>query len=56
MSWCNRGFTFQHTVVTLTFKIFSGLYLMNHKVYEVDTWYGHWLGGVGLQDHDVILI
>ena len=31
-------------VVTLTFKILSGLYLRNCKVQEVEIWEGHWLG------------
>ena len=35
-------------------KSLSGLYLRNCK--EVDTWYGHWLGAVGVQPHGVTLI
>ena len=38
--------TFDLAVVTLTNKILSGLYRGNHKVQEVDTWLGHWLGFV----------
>ena len=34
----------------------SGLYLRNGKVYEVDTWYGHWLGCVGVQCYGLTLI
>ena len=30
--------TFDLAVVTLTYKILSGLYRGNHKVQEVDTW------------------
>ena len=38
MSWCDLDLTFDLAVVTLTYKILSGLYLGNHKVQEVDTW------------------
>ena len=31
-SWCDRDFTFDLAVVTLTFNILSGLYVGNHKV------------------------
>ena len=34
----------------------SGLYLRNHKVCEVDTWYRHWLEVVCVQCHGVTLI
>ena len=37
-------------------KNLSGLYLRNRKVYEVDNWYGHWLGCVGVQRHGLTLI
>ena len=37
-------------------KSLSGLDLINHKVYEVETWLGHLLGGVGVQHHGVTLI
>ena len=37
MSWSDIGLTFDLAVVTLTYKILSGLYLGNCKVYEVDT-------------------
>ena len=37
-------------------KSLSGLYLRNHKVKEVDTGYGYWLGGVGVQRHGLTLI
>ena len=30
--------TFDLAIVTLTYKILSGLYLGNRKVWEVDTW------------------
>ena len=36
-------------------KSLSGLYLRNRKVWEVDTWLGHLLGGVGVQCHGLIL-
>ena len=32
MSWCDLDLTFDLAVVTLTYKILSGLYLGNHKV------------------------
>ena len=38
MSWSDLDLTFDLTVVTLTYKILSGLYLGNRKVQEVDTW------------------
>ena len=53
---CDLDLTFDLSIVTLTYKILSGLYLKNCKVLEVDTWYGHWLGGVGVQCHGVTLI
>ena len=31
-SWCDLDLTFDLSVVTLTYKILSGLYLGNHKV------------------------
>ena len=40
-SWSDLDLTFDLAVVTLSLKILSGLYLGNHKVYEVDTWQGH---------------
>ena len=36
MSWCDLDLTFDLAVVTLTYKILSGLYLGNCKVEEVD--------------------
>ena len=44
LSRCNLDMTFDLVVVTFTFKILSGLFLGNCKVWEVDTWLGHWLG------------
>ena len=38
MSWSDLDLTFDLVVVTLTYKILSGLYLRNRKVQEVDTW------------------
>ena len=38
MSWCDLDLTFDLAVVTFTYKILSGLYDGNHKVYEVETW------------------
>ena len=35
-SWSDLELTFDLAVVTLTYKIFSGLYLRNRKVKEVD--------------------
>ena len=37
-SWSDLDLTFDLAIVTLTYKILSGLYLGNCKVYEVDTW------------------
>ena len=37
MSWCDLDLTFYLAVVTLTYKILSGLYLENGKVLQVDT-------------------
>ena len=54
--WCDLELTFDPAVVTLKNKILSGLYLGNHKVLEVDPWYGHWLGGVGVHRRGVTLI
>ena len=47
-SWCDLDLTFDLAVVTLTYKILSGLYLRHCKVWEVNTWQGHWLVGVGV--------
>ena len=38
ISWCDLGLIFDLAVVTLTYKILSGLYLRNRKAWEVDTW------------------
>ena len=35
-SWCDLDLTLP--LVTLTYKILSGLYLRNSKVKEVETW------------------
>ena len=32
------GLTFDLAIVILTYKILTGLYLRDRKVYEVDTW------------------
>ena len=37
MSWRDIDLTFDVAVVTLTYKILSGIYLGNRKVQEVDT-------------------
>ena len=47
-SWCDLDLTFDLVIVTASFKILSGLFLGFHKVYKVDTWYRHWVGGVGV--------
>ena len=44
-SWCDLDLIFDLAVVTLTFKLFSGLYF--GKVKEVNSWQG--------QCHDVAL-
>ena len=56
MSWSDQDLTFDLAVVTLTYKILSGLYLRNRKMLEVDTWQGNWSGGVGVQRHGLTLI
>ena len=56
MSWCDVDLTFDLAIVTLTFKILTGLYLGNRKLSEVNTWYGYWLWVVGVQHHSVTLI
>ena len=56
MSWCDLDLTFDLIVVTLSLRILSRLYLINCKVWEIETWYNHWLGGVSLQRHGVTLI
>ena len=56
MPWCDLDLTFDLAVVTLTYKILSGLYLGHGKMQEVDTWSGHWLGGVGFKCLGVTLI
>ena len=33
-SWCDLNLTFDLAVVTLTYQILFGLYLLNHKVLE----------------------
>ena len=38
LSWCDLELTFDLAVVTLTYKILSGLYLVKCKEKEVDTW------------------
>ena len=53
MMW--PGFDLDLSVVTLTFKILYGPYL-NCKLYEVDSWMGHWLEGAGVKHHGVTLI
>ena len=37
-SWSDLDLTFDLAVVTLTYKMLSGLYLGNCKVWEVDIW------------------
>ena len=38
MSWSDLDLTFDLALVTLTYKILSGLNLGNRKVTEVDAW------------------
>ena len=38
MSWSDLDLTFDLAVVTLTYKILSGLFLGNRKVQEFDFW------------------
>ena len=56
MSWCDLDLTFDLAIVTLIYKVLSGLYLRNRKLQEVDTWKGHWLGVVGVQCYGVTFI
>ena len=35
-SWCDLDLIFDLAIVTLTYKILSGLYFGNRKLYEVD--------------------
>ena len=37
-------------------KVCLGCILETLRCRNVDTWYGHWLGGVGVQHHSLILI
>ena len=37
-SWSDLDLTFDLAVVTLTYKMLSGLYLGNCKAWEVDIW------------------
>ena len=37
-------------------NVLSGLDLSNYKGWGVDTWCGHWLGGIGVQRHSLTLI
>ena len=55
-SLCHLNLTFDLAVVNLTYKILSWQYLRNCKVQEVDTWWGHRWGIVGVQRHGVTLI
>ena len=40
--------TFDFGAVTLTFHIFSSLYLLNCNVQDVDTWQEYWLECIGV--------
>ena len=52
--WCDLDLTFDLAVVTLTYKILSGLYLGNRRCRKlVGTLVG---GGVGVRRHGVTLI
>ena len=58
MSWCDLHLKSDLAVVTLnfkilsglslTFKILSGLYLRNFNLLGVITWWGLWMGLVGV--------
>ena len=37
MSWCDIDLTFDLVIVTMSFKILSGLFLGFHKVEKIDT-------------------
>ena len=43
-SWCDLDLILELVVVTISFKILSGLFLGFRKVRKIDTWYSHWLG------------
>ena len=47
--WCRDGWTGRQSTR-------KSLYLRNCKVYEVGTWWEHWLGGADVQHHGVTLI
>ena len=51
-SWSDLDWTFDLAVVALTYKILSGLYLRNRKMWKLQ---GYWLGGVGVR-HGLTLI
>ena len=55
-AWCDLDLTFHLAIVTLTYKTLSTLYLQNCKVKEVDAWYGHLSGVVGVHCHRMNLI
>ena len=46
LSWCDLGLTFDLAIVTLTYKMLSGLFHGFHKVKKFDTCQGDWLGAV----------
>ena len=50
------GWAFGHSGGRAAANILSGLDLSNYKGKGVDTWWGHWLGGVGVQRHSLTLI
>ena len=56
MSWCDLDLTFDLAVVTLTYKILSGLYLRTVRCRKLILGKDNWLGDVGVQCHGVTLI
>ena len=44
MSCCDLDLTFELVIMTINFKLLSGLYLEKRKVYKVNTRQGHWWG------------
>ena len=55
-SWCDLDLNFDLAVVTLTYKILSGLYLRNSKVWKLILGRDIGWGVVGVHHHGVVLI
>ena len=53
MSWFDLDLTFDLAIMTLTYKLFSGLYVRNSKVQEVGTLVGGCMCGTSYRDLDL---